>query len=179
MVLLGALVGMLGVGAAEAGEILGTVKLAGPVPPVGLLYSKADHAVCGAEPRPSEALLLSPSGSVKNAVVSIAYERLEGWRSPTTFQIDQRRCAFVPRVLIIPPGAIVEVLNSDGILHNYPSRYPGHEPRCPRHPPGCSGHPGGRTEETRGHADVSEGDGPAPHRTHGRDRPASVASLPS
>jgi len=118
-VFLGALVGMLGLGASEAGDILGTVTLAGPAPPVGLLSSKADHAVCGAEPRPSEALLLSPSGGVKNAVVFVAYERMEGWRSPTTFQIDQRRCAFAPRVLIIPPGATVEVLNSDGILHNF------------------------------------------------------------
>jgi plastocyanin len=40
-------------------------------------------------------------------------------RSPTTFQLEQRRCTFVPRVLIIPPGATVEVLNSDGILHNF------------------------------------------------------------
>lgn len=118
-VFLGALVGMLGLGASEAGDILGTVTLAGPAPSVGLLSSKADHAVCGAEPRPSEALLLSPSGGVKNAVVFIAYERLEGWRSPATFQMDQRRCSFVPHVLIVPPGATVEVLNSDGILHNF------------------------------------------------------------
>ena len=106
-------------GIAQAGDILGTVRLAGPAPPVELLHPKADHAVCGREPRPSEALLVSPSGGVKNAVVFIAHERVEGWRSPTTFQIDQRRCTFVPRLLIIPPGATVEVLNSDGILHNF------------------------------------------------------------
>jgi len=118
-VLLWLLVQNLGLGVAEAGDILGTVRLAGTAPPRGLLHPKADHTVCGVEPRPSEALLLSPSGAVKNAVVFIAHERLEGWRSPTTFQIDQRRCTFVPRVLIIPPGATVEVLNSDGILHNF------------------------------------------------------------
>lgn len=117
-VLLGALVAVLGLGAAEAGDILGTVKLTG-ASHLELLHPKADHAVCGSEPRPSGALAVSSSGGVKNAVVFIAHERMEGWRSPTTFQIDQRRCAFVPRVLIIPPGATVEVLNSDGILHNF------------------------------------------------------------
>lgn len=119
VLLLVALVAMLGLGVAEAGDILGTVKLAGPAPPVGLHHPRADLGVCGAEPRPSEALLLSSSGGVKNAVVFIAHERLEGWRSLATFQIDQRHCTFVPRVLIIPPGATVEVLNSDGILHNF------------------------------------------------------------
>jgi plastocyanin len=117
--LVGVLVGILGLGPAQARDILGTVKLAGTAPPAELLRSTADHAVCGAEPRPSETLLLSPSGGVKNAVVFLAHERMEGWRSPMTFQIDQRRCAFVPRVLIVPPGATIEVLNSDGILHNF------------------------------------------------------------
>jgi len=109
---------MLGLGAAEAGEILGSVTLAGKAPAAEILRPIADHAVCG-EPRQSEALVLSASGGIKNAVVFIAHERMEGWRSPTTFQIDQRRCAFVPRVLVIPPGSTVEVLNSDGILHNF------------------------------------------------------------
>lgn len=119
VVLLGALLAILALGAAEAGDILGTVKLEATVPPPGLLHPTTDHPVCGAQPRPSEALLVSPSGGVKNAVVFIVHERMEGWRSPMTFQIDQRGCAFVPRVLIIPPGATVEVLNSDGILHNF------------------------------------------------------------
>lgn len=98
---------------------MGAVKLTGPVPPAEALRPTADQSVCGAEPRPSGALAFSPSGGVKNAVVFIAHERMEGWRSPTMFQMDQRGCAFVPRVLIIPPGATVEVLNSDGILHNF------------------------------------------------------------
>ena len=117
MVLFGAAFALLG--AAEAGDLQGTVKLAGEVPPAALLPLKSDHAVCGPSPRPSEALGVSPSGGVKNAVVFVGDERLEGWRSPMTFRLDQRRCTFVPRVLIIPPGSTVEVLNSDGILHNF------------------------------------------------------------
>jgi plastocyanin len=105
--------------AAGAGDIVGAVKLAGKAPSAEILHLMADHAVCGPETRPSEELILSASGGIRNVVAFVAYERMEGWRSPTTFQMDQRRCTFVPRVLIVPPGSTVEVLNSDGILHNF------------------------------------------------------------
>ncbi|MFQ5899008.1 MAG: carboxypeptidase regulatory-like domain-containing protein [Candidatus Methylomirabilia bacterium] len=116
---LGILLALSGVGGPEAGEIAGTVRLSGKAPPPKILHLTTDYAICGHETRPSEALLLSPSGGVKNAVVFIAHERMEAWRSPTTFQLDQRRCTFTPRVLIVPPGSTVEILNSDGILHNF------------------------------------------------------------
>ncbi|MBI4611153.1 MAG: hypothetical protein HY726_19360 [Candidatus Rokubacteria bacterium] len=119
LLLVWAPMGMGGLGAAEAGDIVGTVKLAGGAPPAELLRPTANHAVCGRESRPSEALLVSPSGGVKNAVVFIGHERIEGWRSPAIFRMDQRHCRFVPHVLIIPPGSTVEVLNTDGILHNF------------------------------------------------------------
>ncbi len=115
----GVLLGMLGLGTAEAGEIVGTARLMGQAPPAKFLRPTTDHDACGDEPRLAEALLLSGSGGVKNAVVFIGHERKEGWRSSTTFQMDQRRCAFVPHVLSVHPGATVEVLNSDGILHNF------------------------------------------------------------
>lgn len=117
--LLGAIAGVVQSVAAESGAVLGTVKISGEAPPAKLLHPKGDHAVCGSESRPSEALVVSASRGVKNAVVFIGHERLPGWRSTTTFQIDQRRCTFVPHVLIIPPGSTVEILNSDGILHNF------------------------------------------------------------
>lgn len=115
----GVLLAFAGVGELRAGDITGTVRFEGEAPPARWLYATADHAVCGREPRAPGALVLSPSGGVANAVVYLAHERLEGWRSPTVFRMDQRRCTFIPRVLIIPPGATVEVLNSDGILHNF------------------------------------------------------------
>jgi plastocyanin len=114
-----ALMGMGGLGVAQAGDIAGTVRFTGEAPAMEPLHPTADHAVCGPEARLSGALIVSAAGEIKNAVAFIAHERMEGWRSPTTFSIDQRRCAFVPRVLIVPPGSTVEVLNSDGILHNF------------------------------------------------------------
>lgn len=119
ILLLGAVLGAPAAATAGPGAVAGTVKLVGEAPPPETVRPRIDHATCGSEPRSSEALRLSPSGGVKNAVVFIAHERLEGWRSDTTFQIDQRRCVFIPRVLIVPPGSTVEILNSDGILHNF------------------------------------------------------------
>lgn len=55
---LGALIVLLWLGEARAGDIVGTVRLAGEAPPADLLHLTAEHAVCGSEPRPSEALLL-------------------------------------------------------------------------------------------------------------------------
>lgn len=117
--LLAGLLGLPAIQGAEAGDIVGVVKLAGDAPPVTWLRPAVDHAACGSEPRRSEALVVSSSGGVKNAVVFLGYEQIEGWRSATVFRLDQRRCTFVPRVLIVPPGSTVEVLNSDGILHNF------------------------------------------------------------
>lgn len=119
-----ALVAVLGYGAAEAGDIVGVVKFLGVAPPPDLLYVEKDQEVCGTEPRPSEALVVAPHGGVKNAVVFLAHERVEGWRAPanTVFELEQQHCTFIPRVLAIPPGATVEVRNSDGILHNFHTR---------------------------------------------------------
>ena len=116
---LGMLIAVCGLRVAAAGEILGTARLEGKAAAAEILHLTADHAVCGPKTRPSEALILSASGGIKNAVAFLAHERMEGWRSPTIFQMDQRRCTFIPRVLIVPPGSTVEVLNSDGILHNF------------------------------------------------------------
>src|SRR5574341_675496 len=88
-VLVGAVTGVIRPGAAEPGAVAGSVRLTGEAPPAKVLHPRVDHAVCGSEPRPSEALVLSASGGVRNAVVFIGHERMEGWRSPTTFQIDQ------------------------------------------------------------------------------------------
>ena len=34
------------------------------------------------------------------------------------FVLDQRKCAYVPHVVVVPVGSALTVLNSDGILHN-------------------------------------------------------------
>lgn len=105
---------------AAAGDIVGTVRLEGPAPPADMVRATTDLAVCGPGPRPAAPIMLGPDGGLRDAVVYLAHEKLEGWQLPgTTFVMDQRGCEFVPRVLVVPPGATIEVHNSDGVLHNF------------------------------------------------------------
>ncbi|HXG02116.1 MAG TPA: carboxypeptidase regulatory-like domain-containing protein [Candidatus Binatia bacterium] len=111
---------LAGAASARAGDVVGSVRLEGPPPAIPTVRPTADHAVCGDVPRPRAELRLSPEGGVERAVVFLAGERLEGWRQPSaTFVLDQRGCVFVPRVLLVPPEATIEVHNSDPILHNF------------------------------------------------------------
>ncbi|MBI4635138.1 MAG: hypothetical protein HY727_02210 [Candidatus Rokubacteria bacterium] len=106
-----------------AGDVVGTVRLGGPAPSIDLVSATTDLAVCGSAPRPAIPLRLGSGSGLADAVVSIAHERLDGWRVPSaTFVMDQRGCEFVPRLLVIPPGATLEVRNSDRLLHNFHTR---------------------------------------------------------
>ncbi len=103
-----------------AGDVVGTVRLGGPIPPVDVVRAITDLAVCGAAPRPAIPLRLGSDHGLADAVVFIARERLDGWRMPSaTFVMDQLGCEFVPRLLVIPPGATLEVRNGDRLLHNF------------------------------------------------------------
>ncbi|MHC4181975.1 MAG: carboxypeptidase regulatory-like domain-containing protein [Planctomycetota bacterium] len=104
----------------NGGTISGTVKLAGDAPEVKMLKVDKDQKACGHDPIPSEALLISSGGAIKNAVVSISniskgkkYDRSGG--NPA---IDQKGCVFISHVSVVPPGSTVDLLNSDDIMHN-------------------------------------------------------------
>lgn len=103
----------------QAGTVTGTVRYLGRPPAPEALTPVTDHAVCGSGLRGSEALLLSAAGAVRNAVARIVLPPVDGWAAPALYDIDQRHCAFVPRVLIVPAGSTVRISNNDGILHNF------------------------------------------------------------
>jgi len=81
-----------------------------------------DQYVCGKE-KDAEELVLSPTNGIRNAVVSLQNPppgaKWASNGSPVT--MDQKQCAFVPRVVIVPVGGTVEFLNSDRLLHNVKS----------------------------------------------------------
>ena len=101
------------------GSITGTVKLQGKVPERKRLGVTIDQYACGEE-KLSEELVVSGSGGIKNVVVYLKdiSVRADEQRDKT-YQLDQRKCQFVPHVLVVPAGAKVEVPNSDKILHNF------------------------------------------------------------
>ncbi|MGH9750545.1 MAG: carboxypeptidase regulatory-like domain-containing protein [Candidatus Polarisedimenticolia bacterium] len=100
------------------GRIAGRVVYAGAAPPARPVAVTKDHAVCGRTAHVAEGLLVGDGGGLINAVVSI-----DGIAAGKPFGaartvLDQRGCWFVPHVLVVPAGAPLDILNSDGILHN-------------------------------------------------------------
>src|SRR5881628_1353037 len=105
---------------AFAGEIVGKVKYAGNAPAPAKITITKDQAVCGKTPHFEESLLVGADKGVKNAVVSVADPK-DGKKMaapPSNPAIDQNGCKFNPRVQIVPAGQNVDIVNSDGILHN-------------------------------------------------------------
>ncbi|MBI2369720.1 MAG: carboxypeptidase regulatory-like domain-containing protein [Deltaproteobacteria bacterium] len=71
---------------------------------------------------PRERYLISQAGGVRHAAVLV--EPLEGVLRPSEGAgpdapavLDNHRCRFVPRVQVVPLGSVVEIRNSDPILH--------------------------------------------------------------
>lgn len=103
----------------DGGSISGTVKVSGAAPAVKTIEVTKDKEVCGKSGKlVEEALVVGPKGGVQYAVVSLTdIAKGKKWGSEK-FTFDQKNCRFNPHVLVVKAGASVEILNSDGILHN-------------------------------------------------------------
>lgn len=101
--------------ASGGGTVTGRVVLVGDVPQAKKLEVSKDKEKCGAD-KVSEDLVVSSDRGIKNAVVSVA--GVKGKPEPTP-ALDQRGCAFVPHVALVAVGAPLDILNNDGILHNF------------------------------------------------------------
>lgn len=103
----------------DGGSISGTVKLSGVAPPVKAIDVTKDREVCGKGGKlVDESLLVGSNGGVQYAVVSITdVAKGKKWASEK-FTFDQKNCHFDPHVLVVKVGSSVDILNSDGILHN-------------------------------------------------------------
>jgi plastocyanin len=102
--------------------IKGNVRYAGAAVESKKLPVTIDQYVCGKE-KDAEELVVSLTNGIRNAVVSLQNlppgAKWDSNLPPIT--MDQRQCAFVPRVVIVPVGGTVEFLNSDRLLHNVKS----------------------------------------------------------
>lgn len=109
-------------GTAWAGAIKGTVRLAGAPPESKKLSVTIDQHVCGKE-KQAEDVVLSPDMGIRNAVAFLQPPPAGAkWEAPSApVQIDQKQCAFIPRVVVVPAADTVEFLNSDRLLHNVKS----------------------------------------------------------
>jgi plastocyanin len=122
-------------GTAWGGTIKGTVRLAGAPMKSKKLAVTIDQYVCGKE-KEAEDVVLSSDNSIRYAVVSLQTPPPGAkWDAPLPpAQIDQKQCAFVPRVVLVPAGGTVEFLNSDRLLHNLKSFSKANAPFNKAHP---------------------------------------------
>lgn len=104
---------------ADGGTLSGVVKGAGAAAVAGpKIEVTKDPEVCGKEKvRPD--VLLGPGKELANAVVMVKAAKGKKLDVPTTNPVfDQKTCEFHPHVLLFPAGSTIDVMNSDGILHN-------------------------------------------------------------
>ena len=104
----------------DAGDIVGRVRYAGEAPAPAKIKITKDKKVCGKKVQFNESLVVSCDRGIRSVVVSLS-DVNDGKKMPAptqNVQLDQNGCKFVPRVQIVPAGAPLDILNSDGILHN-------------------------------------------------------------
>jgi hypothetical protein len=106
----------------DGGTISGTVRWSGPVPrAVGFPVTK-DPQICDPDSKKTtdlERLIVGPEGGVANTVVYLknitsgkALELPEQRR-----HLDQKRCHYVPHILLVAQNASLEMVSSDATLH--------------------------------------------------------------
>jgi plastocyanin len=120
-----------GISVSWAGSIQGTVTLQGGAPPPRKIPVTIDQYVCG-DAKIAEDLQVSARGGVRNVVAWI--EKPPGGTTSSTkgvppaeaatgaAEMDQKECAFTPRIVLVPAGGTVNFLNSDRLLHNLHAR---------------------------------------------------------
>jgi len=111
-----------GLNAADGGTIKGSVKYEGEIPAPKILPIPADkQGDCKCKEIDTEELVVDKaSKGIKWAIVRVIDAKPAG-DVPTPAkvpQLDQKGCRFEPRVVIVPPGTDLEVLNPDGVAHN-------------------------------------------------------------
>ncbi len=104
---------------AAGGTISGKVQLTGTAPAAKKIAVSQDPNVCGTE-KTLEDIQVAPDKGLRYAVV-----RLIGAKAPVaaaTVVINQKGCTFTPRVVVVPKGGSLDIVNEDGILHNVHSQ---------------------------------------------------------
>jgi len=120
-ILVALLGGLLAFGSPESiwadgvGSVSGRVVFLGDAPPAKKVKVTKDNQKCGSEVVDEELVVSSDKG-IKNAVVSVVGIKGKAEASPV---LDQKGCVFSPRVVVVPVGTPLDILNNDGILHNF------------------------------------------------------------
>ena len=103
--------------AQDAGSLSGRITFAGAPPPKKKVDVTKDKEVCGKSEIYDESLVVGPDKGLKNAVVTVVGAK-GGKFASQKVELDQKGCQYTPRVVVVPTTGQLDILNSDGILHN-------------------------------------------------------------
>ncbi|MBI4865962.1 MAG: PEGA domain-containing protein [Candidatus Wallbacteria bacterium] len=102
-----------GVDPAREGTVSGVATFKGAAPPIEFIPVGSDQSTCGATPRASEKLVVSPGGALQNVVVRLLSRELDKLLGPpvaqSTFQVVD--CRFLPHVQAVQAGTVIQFSN--------------------------------------------------------------------
>ena len=104
--------------ASAGGTISGRVVFVGDVPAAKKVKVTKDAEKCGAEVT-NEDLVVGSDKGIQNAVVSVEGLKAGATKPTLRATVDQKGCVFRPHVAIVGVGTPLEILNNDGVLHNF------------------------------------------------------------
>ena len=106
----------------DGGTISGTVKWSGPVPRQLDFPVTKDPQICESDGKKTvslDRLIVGPESGVANSIVYLknisqgkAMDMPEQRR-----HLDQRRCRYIPHILLVPQNAALQMQSSDATLH--------------------------------------------------------------
>ena len=102
------------------GIIEGVVRLNGTPPTPALSDTTPSSAAACGDKVPDRSLVVGAGGALAHVVVSLADGAslpVEG-SSPPPIVLDQKRCSYEPPALAARAGTVLEVRNSDPVMHN-------------------------------------------------------------
>lgn len=106
---------------ADAGQatIVGTVRVQGSIPPPERVSVNRDTDFCGVTIDFQLVAAPTPEKWLQHAIVSVSGPQLER-QAPrqAIVPINNRKCAFIPRISAMQVGDMVEIGNADPVLHN-------------------------------------------------------------
>ncbi len=112
-----ALGGLTAAQAQDTGSLSGRISFAGQPPARKKIEATKDKEVCGKHEILDESLVVGHDKGIKNVVVTV--EGVKGGKPPAQkVTFDQKGCVYVPHVVVLPTTGQLDILNSDGVLHN-------------------------------------------------------------
>ena len=99
------------------GSISGTARAPGAKPPPAITVRK-DVAVCKKSHQP-ETVVVGPDGTLANVVVYLKdIATGKPVNAAAKSSLDNKGCAYVPHVAVVPVGSTLTIHSSDNVLHN-------------------------------------------------------------